>query len=85
MIKGIFNNRLQRHFYYQILPQLLRHVDLVGKDIPVSLSLNMKSSAVESMQQALADLGYYEVGKEIVSPFPNGGPTSYDDQGFNQF
>ena len=33
----------------------------------------------------LADLGYYEVGKEIVSPFPNGGPTSYDDQGFNQF
>ena len=33
----------------------------------------------------LADLGYYEVGKEIISPFPNGGPTSYDDQGFNQF
>ena len=30
----------------------------------------------------LADLGYYEVGKQVISPFPNNGPT-YDPQDYN--
>jgi len=32
----------------------------------------------------LADLGYYELGKEVISPFP-GGHSTYDDQTYDQF
>ena len=42
MIKGVLNDRLQRHLYDHIFRKLLRNVYLIGKNIPVSLPLYMK-------------------------------------------